>query len=320
MSELPILCSVREANPPAGLGRDFARLSLLGGETPPPRHPSAHLLVHAPHAATMKTRTGTMFTGGVAALALALIGLVLYAFAVEPYWIEVTYHQIEAPIPSPLKIAHLADIHTQGFGNRERTLLRILERERPDLIVVSGDTVVDGGTYEMCRTVLSRLRAPLGVWVVRGNWENWRPVTNERAFYQSTGVNFLLNENRQIGNRNLWIVGLDDAMSGRPDLETALAGVPPQAFTIALFHSPAYFDRIAGRCHLAFAGHTHGGQIKFPWLGPLWLPAGCGRYLAGWYEQQGSRMYVNRGIGTSIIHARFLSRPEIAIITVGKDE
>ena len=266
---------------------------------------------------SMKTRTGTIF---ITALVLAATGLLVYVCAIEPYWIEVTRHHVEAPISSPLKIAHLADIHTRGFGDRERKLVAILERERPDLIVVSGDTVVDGGTYEMCRNVLSRLRAPLGVWVVRGNWENWRPVTNERAFYQSTGVHFLLNEHRQIGDSNLWIVGLDDAISGRPDLEAALAGVPPEAVTIALFHSPAYFDRIAGRCYLAFAGHTHGGQIKFPWLGPLWLPAGCGRYLAGWYEQRGSRMYVSRGIGTSIIQARFLSRPEIALITVGKNE
>lgn len=248
------------------------------------------------------------------------MAVLVYAFAVEPYWLEVTHHSVTAPMAPPIKIAHLTDIHTRGFGDRERRLLAILETERPDLIVVTGDTVVDHGSYELCRKVLSRLHAPLGVWVVRGNWENWRPVANERMFYAQAGVRFLLNQNHQVGTLPLWVVGLDDAMSGHPNLNAALVGVPPDVYTIGLIHSPAYFERVAGRCHLVFAGHTHGGQIRLPFVGPVWLPAGCGRFLAGWYEAKGSRMYVSRGIGTSIIHARFLSRPELAFVTLGQQQ
>ncbi len=236
-------------------------------------------------------------------------------FRIEPDRIEVTRHHVPAPLVAPLKIAHLSDLHTRGFGRRERRLLALLEAEQPDLIVVTGDTLAGKGNYEMCRRLLARLHAPLGVWVVRGNWENWQPIRSERAFYASAGVNFLLNEARQ-AREDVWVVGLDDPSSGSPNLVAPLRGVPPGAFVIALFHSPFYFDQVAGRCPLALAGHTHGGQVRIPFLRPLWLPRGSGRFLAGWYEQSGSKMYVSRGVGTSVLPVRFLCRPELAIITV----
>ena len=77
-------------------------------------------------------------------------------------------------------------------------------------------------------------------------------------------------------------------------------------------------DRIAGKCDLALAGHTHGGQVRLPWLPPLWLPRGSGRFVEGWYEREGSQMYVCRGIGMSILPIRFFCRPELAVITVGE--
>ncbi len=253
---------------------------------------------------------------------LLLLGaaVAIDALLIEPNWIEVTRHHIYVQAPAgalarPLKIAHLSDLHTRGMGRRERRLLALLEAEQPDLIVVTGDTLANYGNYEVDHQVLSRLHAPLGVWVVRGNWENWRPVKNERAFYASAGVNFLLNE-AQLVCEGMWIVGLDDPSSGSPDLESALKSVPPGTFTLTLFHSPAYFDQIAARCPLVLAGHTHGGQVRIPLVPTFWLPRGSGRFLAGWYWRGGAQMYVSRGIGTSILPVRFLCRPELAIITV----
>jgi uncharacterized protein len=81
-------------------------------------------------------------------------------------------------------------------------------------------------------------------------------------------------------------------------------------------HAPDYFDEIAGRFDLALAGHTHGGQIVLPLLGPLWLPDGGKRYLKGWFTRNGSQLFVSRGIGTSITPARLFARPELAIIQV----
>jgi len=114
----------------------------------------------------------------------------------------------------------------------------------------------------------------------------------------------------------VWLVGLDDLFAGKPDLDKAFAGVPGSAYKIALFHSPVYFDWMAGRSDLVLAGHSHGGQVKIPLIGPIWTPPFVGDYFEGWFEQNGTRMYVSRGIGTSILNVRFCCRPELAIITL----
>lgn len=234
---------------------------------------------------------------------------------IEPFRIEVTHFDIQAPLAAPLKIVQLADVHTHGMGRNERKAMQIFAEEKPDLIVVVGDCLGNGaGNYEMCKQFYQKLHAPLGVWVVRGNWENDRPVHRERMFYAESGVHILVNANAS-PRPDFSLVGLDD-ISGKPRLDAALSGVRPGVYRIALFHSPGYFDQIAGRVNLCITGHTHGGQVRLPFVPPLWLPKGCGRFVEGWYEEEGTRMYVNRGLGMSNLPIRFLCRPEITFFTL----
>lgn len=249
------------------------------------------------------------------AVALA-IAVPVYALWIEPYWIEVTHHTVAAHIGSPIKIAHLTDIHTSGLGRRERKMLEVIEAERPDLIVFTGDSISITSDYPGFRDVLMRLHAPLGVWVVRGNHEDWWPVNGESAFYESVGARVLVNSNAQLRD-GVWLIGIDDLYAGSPDLEKAFAGVPESAYKLALFHSPVYFDKMAGRSDLVLAGHSHGGQVRLPVLGPLWTPPFVGEYFSGWFEKEGTKMYVSRGVGTSVFDVRFWCRPEVAIITLG---
>jgi hypothetical protein len=262
--------------------------------------------------------------------ALVLAGgalLAAYAALVEPFWVELTRHEVEAPVRAPVTVAHLTDLHTHGLGRRERAVVALLERERPDLVVVTGDSVVNGDpfapplgladdpSYRAAGEVLARLRAPLGVWAVRGNWENLRRVRDERAFYAAAGVRLLVNESARVRD-DLWLVGLDDADSGVPDAVAAERGVPPGAARLTLLHSPAFFDSLPPSLPLALAGHTHGGQVRLPGLPPAWLPSGSGRYVAGWYARGETRMYVSRGVGTSTLPVRFACRPEVALLTL----
>jgi predicted MPP superfamily phosphohydrolase len=251
-----------------------------------------------------------------ALLIFAIVALAVDAIFLEPNWIQVNHYSIQGPVTAPLKIAHLTDIHTGGFGYRERKMLAILEQEKPDVIVVTGDTLSSlHSDYANCRKLYEKLHAPLGVWVVVGNWENERPARREHFIYEAAGVHLLVNASRQI-RPDVWLIGLDDPWTGTPKLDAALQGVPQDAYKIALFHSPFFFDRASGRVNLCLAGHTHGGQVKIPFIRPYWLPSGCGRFLEGWYVERESRMYVSRGLGMSNLPVRFHCRPEIVFITV----
>jgi uncharacterized protein len=248
--------------------------------------------------------------------------IAIYAYKFEPFNIEVTRHEIAAPLQSPIKIAHLSDLHTYGPGKLEQKMLAILEREKPDLIVITGDLISEADGYEGCLEVLKQLHAPMGVWVVLGNHENWAAQRMKqvygsfKAYYEAAGAKLLFNSNQKLRD-DVWLIGLDDAMAGVPNMAAAFAAVPSNAYKITLFHSPAAFDEVAGKCDLAFAGHTHGGQVRLPYIKPLWLPEKCGDYDEGWFERDGSKMYVSRGLGTSLLPIRFNCRPEIAIITLG---
>ena len=96
---------------------------------------------------------------------------------------------------------------------------------------------------------------------MRRNWENVHPPHDERTFYPQLGIHFLLNESQPI-RPEVWIAGLDDLSSGTPDLNASLKGVPQGAYVIAAFHSPTFFDTIAGHVPLVLAEHTHGGQAR----------------------------------------------------------
>lgn len=254
----------------------------------------------------------------MAILAMLAIAIVLLADAlwIEPYRIEVTHFDIQGNVTSPIKIAHLTDLHTNGLGRRERRVLSILDEEKPDIILITGDSLSAWDpSYAEVQEVYEKLHAPLGVWFVRGNFENWKMVPHERAFYASSGVHLLLNAGALV-RPDLWLAGVDDPFTGKPNQDTALAGAPPDAFKILMFHAPAYFDEVAGRVNLCLAGHTHGGQVRVPFMAPIWMPKGCWPYVSGWYQSGNTKMYVNRGVGMSMFPIRFDCRPEVAILTI----
>jgi hypothetical protein len=145
-----------------------------------------------------------------------------------------------------------------------------------------------------------------------------------QAILEGVGVRVLVNANTQV-SRGLWLAGLDDLMSGQPDLDRTVQGIPDDAAVILLSHNPIVLPQVAERAWIVLAGHTHGGQIALPWLGPrgsmrlagfrhvAYAWEWCGvrshggrteaisstRYPAGWYEHGRARMYVSRGVGFS---------------------
>lgn len=258
------------------------------------------------------------WTGFVVA-AFVLLGALaaIDAFYIEPTWLETTHHSVKVPfLPrgSTLTIAHISDLHTHGLGPLEQKVISALEKEKPDVVVITGDTTSRGASDAERISVLSRIKAKVGVYATRGNWEIWAPMDNEKEVYQKTGITYLLNQTVQIQD-HLWMVGIDDSFVGAPDVEKALNSIPQGDGCIALIHSPIGFDnqKLTERCKLVFAGHTHGGQVRIPLWGPIWLPPASGSYVSGWYHKGDSQMYVSRGLGMSILNVRFFCRPELAL-------
>jgi hypothetical protein len=215
-------------------------------------------------------------------------------------------------------VAVLADLHVARAGALERDTLAILRHERPDLILIAGDVTSIAGNDRVYRQVLEPIAAPRGVWMVRGNWDYWAPMENAGAVCAAAGIRVLENDAAEIVP-GVWLAGIDDQVAGHPDPSAALARVPRDAWVMALFHCPITFDSIAGRCALAFAGHTHGRHFRFFGLRPRGATAGGGRYEAGWYERDGSRLYVSRGLAKPLGSVRLFGQPEIALFTLSRE-
>jgi predicted MPP superfamily phosphohydrolase len=241
--------------------------------------------------------------------------ILIYSMFFEPINLESTFHETTIGTSGKsLLIAHLTDLHTNGFGSLENKLIDSLRSQKPDIIIITGDIATPSGTAKGYKEVLSKLHAPLGTYFVQGNWEYWEPVKELRDIFKSSNIIDLTNKYVQIIDE-LWLVGLDDELAGSPQVST-YESLPAKAKIISIFHSPALFNSISSKTNLAFAGHSHGGQVRFPFIGSIWTPEGTDKYVSGWFEEGKAKMYVSRGIGTSVLPIRFNCRPEVAFIKV----
>ena len=241
--------------------------------------------------------------------------ILIYSIFFEPIDLENTFHEVTiGKSGQSLVVAHVTDLHTKGLGEIELKLIDSLNLNKPDIIFITGDVTTPSGTQRGYEEVLSKLKAHLGVYFVQGNWEYWEPEKELNKIFKEVGIVNLTNNSIHFKD-NLWFVGLDDQLSGRPNREI-YKNVPTKAKIISLFHSPILFESVKEKSHLAFAGHSHGGQVRLPLIGALWTPEGTGKYESGWFQGGIGKMYVSRGIGNSILPIRFNCMPEVAYIKI----
>jgi predicted MPP superfamily phosphohydrolase len=253
---------------------------------------------------------------------------------VEPGWVvarEIRLPITRWPAPlAPLKIAAVSDLHTGAPHitlEKLRAIVAMVNRARPDLIVLLGDYVIHGvrgGRFvepERTADALRDLKAPLGVFAVLGNHDWWYDGERVARALQDAGIRVLEDAAVPVAvnGRPLWIAGMSDAWTRRADIARALAAVPEDAPVIVVTHNPDVFPRMPGRVLLTLAGHTHGGQVFLPFLGRLIVPSRYGsRYAIGHIHEDGRDLFVTPGIGTSIIPVRFRVPPEISLVTVSR--
>jgi uncharacterized protein len=268
-------------------------------------------------------------TGAIAA------GMTLYSGEIARHEIDIVPRTIPiANLPSPFhgyRIVQLSDIHLDEYTEPfffER-IVRHVNALAPDLVLLTGDFITNGAMTFMagrhathrCAEIVATLTAPLR-YAILGNHDVAYNAPLVTEALTSRGTPVLINQHVAIeknGSR-LWICGLEDPGTSHPNLDLTVPA-DPGAPVILLSHEPDYADTVTAhpRGHLVdlmLAGHSHGGQIRLPFLGPLVLPPMGEKYPEGPYQFKQMQLYVNRGIGTVGLPFRLNCPPEITVLTL----
>ncbi len=269
-----------------------------------------------------------------AALLICCLSLIVWAFLIEPDRlvvnpVTINLHRWPSSFAG-LKIVVVSDLHVGSphIGvDKLQEVVSTINRQNPDLILIAGDFVIQGvagGRFvepELIADKLKELRARWGVFAVLGNHDWWYDGGRVMRALSGVGIRVLENDVAQIqqDGQSLWLVGLADMWTRKPDIEGTLQKVSDDGPVIALTHNPDIFPSLPARVTLTVAGHTHGGQVNLPLLGRRIVPSDYGeRYAIGHIEEASHHLFVTPGIGTSIIPVRFRVAPEISILTLNQ--
>ncbi|WP_026583083.1 metallophosphoesterase [Bacillus sp. J33] len=255
-----------------------------------------------------------------------------YSREIEPRLLDITTHKISnKTIPKAfdhVKIVQFSDTHL-GFHydlDQLEELIMKLNKQEPDIVFFTGDLMDEPNKYlEASRVapLLEKIKAPLGKFAIYGNHDHGGYGSDiYKSIMEKAGFILLMNESHKIdvSGSSIHIIGIDDAMLGRPDIKLAVENIKDPSYKILLSHAPDLADGASSfGIHLQLSGHSHGGQIKIPFFGALVKPPYAERYHEGFYEigsQEPLTLYVNRGLGTTRLPFRFLSRPEMTVFTL----
>ena len=256
-----------------------------------------------------------------------------YANRIEPSLLDVQKIEIKHPlIPKSfegIKIIQFSDTHL-GFQYNLHQFTKLVDKInslKPDIIFFTGDLMDEPNKYTEINKlipILEKLRPPLGKFCIFGNHDHGGYGSDiYRNIMEATNFTVLLNESTSIrlnDGSSIFLLGIDDAMLGKPDLPLALKKIPKNRFKILLSHAPDLAED-ASRYPIEWqiSGHSHGGQVKIPFVGALVIPPFAKNYPEGLYSIGGTNpltLYVNRGIGTTRLPFRFMAKPELTIFTL----
>lgn len=255
---------------------------------------------------------------GLLSLLLPGGSLLAYAHFIETRWLELTHHRIPLRgLKAPLRVLHLSDLHLTREDPWHRAMLAQLQEVSCDLAVITGDVTMPGYDPEVLRSMLRSLPHPrLGRYLSPGNWEYWSGLRGESLQRLADDTDLTLLIDRAVSlEAGLVLAGADSELGGEPDVEKLLSSLPVEGAAVVLSHCPSLFKRLdRAPVQLVLSGHTHGGQLRLPGFGALWLPAGSDHFDQGFFQGQHARLFVHRGFGTSLARLRFACRPEAALL------
>lgn len=256
----------------------------------------------------------------------------VYVRKVEPNWVQVTRMTVTVPRLAPefenYRMVHITDIHADNWmtTDRLRKVIRLINQQHPDLVLLTGDYVTRSPEkyVKTLTTAFKQLTPKDQAIAVLGNHDAWTNPTLIRQALQDGNVTVLENQIYTVERDHmpLHIAGLGDMWAKKADLETVLMQLPKEGPAILLVHEPDFADISAGtgRFALQLSGHSHGGQVSLPFLPPPVVPPLAKNYPSGRYQIKNMIQYTNRGVGMVHPRIRFNCRPEIAVVTLKRDQ
>ncbi|MEC0089489.1 metallophosphoesterase [Paenibacillus macquariensis] len=267
-----------------------------------------------------------------------ILGTGFYATKIEPKALSVTRIDIENKYVQKSfdgkTIIQFSDTHLgpDYSVDQLQSLVDRMNLLKPDMVVFTGDLFDNYAEYgsknrKLAQKVLAKIKAPLGKYAVYGNHDRGGGGSRVyKEYMEEAGFMVLVNEVHTITSANgerLTITGLDDFLLGKPMIERTLQSLSPQDFNILLVHQPDVADRFTDYpVDLQLSGHSHGGQVRIPFLKPLVTTSLGNKYIEGLYSLEGKirplTLYVNRGIGTTRLPIRLFEKPELTVIRLMK--
>jgi predicted MPP superfamily phosphohydrolase len=269
-----------------------------------------------------------IWLGGASLAGSAIAAIVgAYASQIEPQHLVLERRTIRLPHLSPaldgFRIALMSDHHLFPFTPRG-LLEGAVEQANalhPDLVLLGGDYVC-ADVESICELapILGRLNAKYGVFAVRGNYDCLLGPELIRSQLAAQSIEVLVNRGLHVGPSagQLFLAGLESVLRGVPDPIRAFGGYREGDVALTLVHEPDYFPVLIGLTPMdvQLSGHSHGGQVRLPTLGPVILPRWGRIYHTGLYELSGRFVYTGRGLGMVGLPLRFDCPPELSEITL----
>ncbi len=252
------------------------------------------------------TRRKFIFT----TLLAAPLAVAADARCLEPTWVKTRSLRIGSEPPAN-RFVLFTDLHHKGDRAYLESVVHKINALAPDFVCFTGDLVENKQFLPETLEILSGLKPPL--FGVPGNHDYWSGASfsDIARCFAATGGAWLLNERREIAGGKINLIGItyfhSDQLLQPPD---------PPAKNILLMHYPFWVKQLGDRkLDLILAGHSHGGQVRIPFYGPVIVPYGCDGYDLGLFQTKNGPLYVNPGIGYLYgYHFRFNCRPELTVI------
>lgn len=244
----------------------------------------------------------------LAALGLAAPSLVAGQACIEPFWLRTRSVNLGRE-GATSRVLHFSDLHYRGGRKRLERLVARINACSPELVCFTGDLIEERSREAEALDILSQIKAPL--FGVPGNHDYWarRSFGPIAECFASTGGGWLLDQQKPMPNSRIVVTGCTCLNTARP-----IPAPEEGAKNILLIHYPSWIERVKTPFDLVLAGHSHGGQVRIPFYGPVMLPFGVDQYDLGLFTTPVGPLYVNPGVGWFGTWVRFNCRPELTVI------